>query len=276
MKLEHKYWSNNELQKDAGASPSAMRLQLSARQNHPGGEELAEHGVVHEPRRVLGLAEAAPGVFHELPRRRPPPFPARGLGELPPEEVLGCRGCRRGGAQRQQRVVGVADGRLPEVHPPLPRRGGVGLEAEALGAVDEDVAGLGVERDEARDLTVGDGEVALYGGQREGEDVGPVAAVLHHGPRWKPRLGLAAAGGLPGYGAAVVIVVSSGGRLHGFADAAVSASVGVGGRRLGVVGVIEAPLLPGEQLAGALDARDGLSRGADEQEDRRHSPCQIH
>jgi hypothetical protein len=122
MKLKHKYWSNNKLQKEAGASPSALRLQLSVRQNHPGGEELAEHEVVHEPRRVLGLAEAAPGVFHELPRRRPPPFPARGLGELPPEEVLGRRGCRRGGAQRQQLVVGVADGRLPEVHPPLPRR----------------------------------------------------------------------------------------------------------------------------------------------------------
>jgi hypothetical protein len=70
----------------AGGARSAGKLLV-----HPGGEELAEHGVVHEPRRVLGLAEAAPGVFHELPRRRPPPFPARGLGELPPEEVLGRR-----------------------------------------------------------------------------------------------------------------------------------------------------------------------------------------
>lgn len=46
-----------------------MQLQLSARQNHPGGEELVEHGVAYQPCRILELVEAAPSIFHELSRR---------------------------------------------------------------------------------------------------------------------------------------------------------------------------------------------------------------
>lgn len=68
---------------------------------------LRQHGVAHQPHRVLGLAEAASGVDHELPRFRPPPFPGQGLGGAPPEEILGVAEFNRSSG-----VVGVADGGL--------------------------------------------------------------------------------------------------------------------------------------------------------------------
>lgn len=108
---------------------------------------------------------------------------------------------QRGGAQPQQRVMGDDGGAQPQQHvvsddsgpvlpPPLPRRVIV-LEAEASSTEDEDVSGLAVEREQARDLMVGDGEGPI-GAECVGKEVASVVDASSGGSRtrltWGPTL----------------------------------------------------------------------------------------